>query len=229
MFSISVPGPPIDRTPRAPLNPFHSNGPDAPAATAFIFGHIFDEFIHEPDAARPPPSSQDPVLPVPGPEDDEERTTAFEIPLNTLLDCLSVFGSASLASSASAKKKKGAGDGHESDGGGAGGRRGRDKGKGRAADVGVGAANPAAGNARLEQWFAPAQKDAGMRLSYAGPGHPLTLFMCVSSPRPYPIPPLLFPRSLTRARPLLLSTRRDLRACVCHGHALRTVLTRTRF
>ena len=139
MFSISVPGPPIDRTPRAPLNPFQSNGPDAPAATAFIFGHIFDEFIHEPDAARPPPSSQDPVLPVPVPEDDEERTTAFEIPLNTLLDCLSVFGSASLASSASAKKKKGAGDGHESDGGGAGGRRGRDKGKGRAADVGAGA------------------------------------------------------------------------------------------
>lgn len=91
------------------------------------------------------------------------------------MSCLNVFGSAGLASGSTVKKP--AAQAVDLDGGGAGGGGGsgggrRDKGKGRAD------ADPAAGNARLDQWFAP-EKGTGMRLSYGGPGHPLTLFVCV--------------------------------------------------
>lgn len=130
-----------------------------PAATAFVFSHVFDEFVYNPDAARPSQPSQDD-------DDDEVTTTAFDIPLGTLMDCLNVFGTAG-ASSTSQKKKKTREDGEDSDGGG--GRADR-KGKGRA-DAG-----DAGGNARLDQWFAPG-KGTGMRMSYAGPGHPLTLLV----------------------------------------------------
>ncbi|KAI0806889.1 Rad1/Rec1/Rad17 [Fomes fomentarius] len=128
-------------------------------ATAFVFKHVFDEFEYNPEAAR---SSQDPK---PSQEEDEEQTTAFEIPLNTLMDCLNILGTAGVAPNSTSKKKKNADD--DSDGG-TGARR-RDKGKGRADDL-------AAGNSRLEQWFTPG-KGTGMRMSYAGPGHPLTLLV----------------------------------------------------
>ena len=88
--------------------------------------------------------------------------TAFEIPLHTLMDCLNVFGTAGQAPGAGSKKKK---DGDDDDGAG-GGKK--DKGKGRA--------DADAGNARLEEWFAPG-KGTGMRMSYAGPGHPLTVLV----------------------------------------------------
>ncbi|KAI0694167.1 repair protein Rad1/Rec1/Rad17-domain-containing protein [Cerioporus squamosus] len=69
----------------------------------------------------------------------------------------------------SSKKKKKGGDGDDDDaGGGIGGGR-RDKGKGRA--------DAAADNSRLDQWFAPAKGTTGMRMSYAGRGHPLTLLV----------------------------------------------------
>ena len=61
-------------------------------------------------------------------------------------------------------------DGDDSDGGRARGARSNGKGKGRAD------ADDAGGNARLDQWFAPG-KGTGMRMSYAGPGHPLTLLV----------------------------------------------------
>ena len=94
--------------------------------------------------------------------------SAFEIPLNTLMDCLNVFGTAAQAPGGSSKKKKNGDD--DSDGGGgigAGGGR-RDKGKGRADADGT--------NARLDEWFAPG-KGTGMRMSYAGPGYPLTVLV----------------------------------------------------
>lgn len=127
-----------------------------------MFKHVFDEFEYNPEAAR---SSQDPE---PSQEEDEEQTTAFEIPLNTLMDCLNILGTAGVAPNSTSKKKKKADD--DSDGG-TGARR-KDKGKGRADDL-------AAGNSRLEQWFTPG-KGTGMRMSYAGPGHPLTLLVYVN-------------------------------------------------
>ncbi|KAL7283007.1 hypothetical protein ACG7TL_002431 [Trametes sanguinea] len=137
-------------------------------ATAFVFSHVFDEFIYNPDAARPSQRSQ------PEDEDDELTATAFEIPLGTLMDCLNIFGTAGLAPGASQKKKKSQGDGDESDGG-VGGERANAKGKGRADD--------APGNTTLDQWFAPG-KGTGMRMSYAGPGHPLTLLVAEESGGP---------------------------------------------
>ncbi|KAL1947310.1 hypothetical protein VTO73DRAFT_14271 [Trametes versicolor] len=134
-------------------------------ATAFVFSHVFDEFVYNPDAAQPSQASQ-------GDDDDEVTTTAFDIPLGTLMDCLNVFGTAGLTST-SQKKKKTREDGEDSDGGGRADR----KGKGRA-DAG-----DAGGNARLDQWFAPG-KGTGMRMSYAGPGHPLTLLVAEESGGP---------------------------------------------
>ncbi|KAI0648329.1 Rad1/Rec1/Rad17 [Trametes meyenii] len=111
-------------------------------------------------------------------DDDELSATAFEIPLGTLMDCLNVFGTAGLAPGTSQKKKKTRGDGDDSDDGAGGGNgRANGKGKGRAD------ADDAGGNARLDQWFAPG-KGTGMRMSYAGPGHPLTLLVAEESGGP---------------------------------------------
>ncbi len=139
-----------------------------------MFNSVFDEFAYNPDAT---PQSQ-PQHPQRGDGegqgdydrmrgDDEEMATAFEIPLHTLMDCLNVFGTAGQAPGASAKKKKD-GDDDDGPGGGGGGGGKKDKGKGRA--------DADAGNARLEEWFAPG-KGTGMRMSYAGPGHPLTVLV----------------------------------------------------
>ncbi|KAI0737871.1 Rad1-domain-containing protein [Daedaleopsis nitida] len=122
------------------------------AATAFVFSHVFDEYIYNPEAAQ---ATQEPE---PSQEEIEEMSTVFEIPLNTLLECLNIFGTAGLAVS---KKKNGNDDDDIS-----GLPRRRDKGKGRADE----------GNSRLDQWFAPG-KGTGMRMSYPGPGHPLTLLI----------------------------------------------------
>ena len=135
-----------------------------------MFSSVFDEFAYNPDAAPP---SQHPQRGDGEGEDDrmrmreeeEEMATAFEIPLHTLMDCLNVFGTAGQAPGATSKKKK---DGDDDDGPGGGGGGKKDKGKGRA--------DADAGNARLEEWFAPG-KGTGMRMSYAGPGHPLTVLV----------------------------------------------------
>ncbi|KAI0831692.1 Rad1-domain-containing protein [Trametes gibbosa] len=139
------------------------------SATAFVFSHVFDEFVYNPDAAQPSQSQ-----PRAG-GDGEPILTSFEIPLGALMECLNVFGTAGIAPGTSQKKKK-QGDGDESDGGG-GGKRADRKGK-RRAD-----ADDAGGNATLDQWFAPG-KGTGMRMSYAGPGHPLTLLVAEESGGP---------------------------------------------
>ncbi|KAI8999059.1 Rad1-domain-containing protein [Trametes punicea] len=138
-------------------------------ATAFVFSHVFDEYTYNPGAARPSQPSQ--VLADDDNVNDEELTaTAFEIPLGTLMDCLNVFGTAGLA--LGAKKKSLHGDGDDSDGGGgSASARTRTNGK------------DGAGNATLDEWFAPG-KGTGMRMSYAGPGHPLTLLVAEESGGP---------------------------------------------
>ncbi|KAI0373256.1 Rad1-domain-containing protein [Pilatotrama ljubarskyi] len=141
-------------------------------ATAFVFSHVFDEFVYNPEVAQPSQRSQ-----LEDEGDEELTATAFEIPLGTLMDCLNVFGTAGLAPGSSQKKKKSLGDGEDSDGGGGGGGSRKGKGKERADVDGAG------GNARLDQWFAPG-KGTGMRMSYAGPGHPLTLLVAEESGGP---------------------------------------------
>ena len=141
-----------------------------------MFNTVFDEFTYNPDVAasasqrRGNGNGHGRQGEGEEGEDDEEEVemaSAFEIPLNTLMDCLNVFGTAAQAPGTSSKKKKNGDD--DSDGGGIGGGGGRrDKGKGRADADGT--------NARLDEWFAPG-KGTGMRMSYAGPGYPLTVLV----------------------------------------------------
>lgn len=104
------------------------------------------------------------------PEEGEDGSgkgsrTDFEIPLNTLLECLNIFGTATAAptnlSSGSKVKKEKRLNNQGSDEEGAEGRRGA-----------------------LDNFFAAAggqDKKTGMRMSYNGAGYPLTLIMSVGS------------------------------------------------
>ncbi|TFY79898.1 hypothetical protein EWM64_g4118 [Hericium alpestre] len=129
------------------------------SATAYVFADIFDEYIYTPPPApaSPPstPSSSLTPPPVPASQSDTPPTV-LEVPLGTLIECLNIFGTAGAgASGAKHKKWRKAGDddGDAHDDEGHGGR--------------------------IENFFGPAggEKRTGMRLSYAGEGHPLTLLV----------------------------------------------------
>ncbi|KAF8810093.1 Rad1-domain-containing protein [Phlegmacium glaucopus] len=163
--------------------------------TAFIFSEVFDEYTYH---AEPPPRAVPPPKPKrhqpdpnasetePESEDEEDKVqpaeeldnAAFEIPLNTLIECLNIFGTASAlnatatasgpsggggpsTNSKQAKKWRRAGDG-DSDGEGRAGGRG------------------------LEAYFGPGagEKRTGMRLSYSGAGYPLTLIVAEDAAGP---------------------------------------------
>lgn len=121
-------------------------------AAAYIPAQIFDEFTYSP--TKPLSAS-----PTPPETSQTEETTMLEFPLRTFLDSLSIFstGSAPTASEGRAQNRRWA----------------RDREPGGDDDVPRG---------RIEAYFgATAGKTVGMRLSYAGEGHPLSLLMCVSS------------------------------------------------
>jgi len=92
-------------------------------------------------------------------EDEEESdNTAFEIPLNTLIECLNVFGTAGPSTSMSSTGGKGRGwhrNNADSDHEDRGERR-RDG---------------------IEAFFGGQEKRTSMRMSYLGAGYPLTLIM----------------------------------------------------
>lgn len=124
--------------------------------TAFIFSDIFDEYIYHSENNLPV-SSQN------SQEVDAIDNAAFEVPLNTLIECLNIFGSAGTMSTTTInsnkyKKWKKASDDSdrddENDGRGKGGTRGIDSYFGGGSD-----------------------KRTGMRMSYAGAGYPLTLLL----------------------------------------------------
>jgi cell cycle checkpoint protein len=117
--------------------------------TAFIFSEIFDEYAYH---AEDPPtlSSQD--------SDAAADNTAFEVPLNTLIECLNIFGTAGTASTSattSGKYKKWKKPGDDSDRDDEGNRRAD-------ADTYVGGGP---------------EKRTRMRMTYAGSGYPLTLLL----------------------------------------------------
>ena len=127
---------------------------EAQIAAAYIPAQIFDEFTYSP--IKPLPAS-----PTPPEASQAEETTMLEFPLRTFLDSLSIFstGSAPTAPEGRAHNRRWV----------------RDREAGGDDDVPRG---------RIEAYFgATAGKTVGMRLSYAGEGHPLSLLMCVSSHR----------------------------------------------
>lgn len=138
--------------------------------TAFIFADIFDEYAYHSESPPQLQSSDSQDVA------EEGDNAAFEIPLNTLIECLNIFGTAGGAPSASGsgasgkyKKWKRAGDDSDQDRHNDDGDGGRDKGW-----------RPGSGGASggIEQYFSGgSEKRTGMRMSYAGAGYPLTLLM----------------------------------------------------
>jgi cell cycle checkpoint protein len=170
-------------------------------AMAFINADIFDEYTYTPSpssrtnrhlhrsrSSSSPPSSQTENSDEDKDEDkDEEPSVAFEIPLNTLIDCLNIFGTAgsfstSSASSSSNKKRWRRAD--DDDDGGFGEEREARRGP-------------------IDNYFSGGkdEKRTGMRMSFAGAGYPLILLMWVPSSPVHPfvfrfmiLPRCLFPR-----------------------------------
>lgn len=130
------------------------------SARAYIPLSLFDEYTYNPEPQEEP-SSQDS-------DADGEPITTFTISLDTLLECLNIFGtgssSLSQASMEGRKKKKWKQDSDDSDEGKGGRRQGRNGGQ-RA-------------NATIDQFFwSNNEKKTGMRMSYVRSGHPLTLIL----------------------------------------------------
>ncbi|KAJ7460910.1 Rad1/Rec1/Rad17 [Mycena galericulata] len=137
-------------------------------ATAWIFAGIFDEYTYNSETpAGSPKDSQNS-------DPHEEDTAAFEIPLNTLIECLNIFGTAGSSASATGsgtagKYKRWKRPGEDSD------QEGDDQdASGRRQSSGTGAARG------IDSYFGSAAgKGTGMRMTYAGSGYPLTILMCV--------------------------------------------------
>ncbi|KAJ6606366.1 Rad1/Rec1/Rad17 [Mycena vulgaris] len=118
--------------------------------TAYIFAHVFDEYTYNSESTAVPHGSQN--------SDSEEDDAAFEIPLNTLIECLNIFGTAG----SSFKKWKRADD-----------PRGRRHSNGGSSAKGI------------DQYFgSTSEKGTGMRMSYAGSGYPLTLLIAEDAAGP---------------------------------------------
>ncbi|KAF9048296.1 Rad1-domain-containing protein [Hymenopellis radicata] len=135
--------------------------------TAFIFSGIFDEYEYHSESEE---GSQEKAE---ADDDDDEDSAAFEIPLNTLIECLNIFGTA----------------GGSNYTGSSGGKftRWRRVG-GEDSDGGDGDDMPASNNGRgkgLHNFFSGgSEKRTGMRMSYAGAGYPLTLLLAEDASGP---------------------------------------------
>ncbi|KAG6865679.1 hypothetical protein C0991_000449, partial [Blastosporella zonata] len=127
--------------------------------TAFVFSDIFDEYSYHSDALE---SSQD--------SEDDEVNVGFEIPLNTLIECLNIFGTAGAPPANTGtkfKKWKKSGDDSDHDEDDDRGGRGRSTARG------------------LDPYFSgSSEKRTGMRLTYGGPGQPLTLLLAEDATGP---------------------------------------------
>ena len=99
-------------------------------------------------------------------EDDESNNVAFEIPLNTLIECLNIFGTAGPTTSSSGTGGKGGRGWHRPNGNNADSDH-EDRGERR--------------RDGLEAYFGAQEKRTSMRMSYLGAGYPLSLIMWVVS------------------------------------------------
>ncbi|KAJ3797736.1 Rad1/Rec1/Rad17 [Lentinula aff. detonsa] len=134
--------------------------------TAYIFSDVFDEFIYHAETENQ--ASQQ------GQTTDQEIFSAFEIPLNNFLELLNIFGTAGGSTSSKTgrykawKKTGDESDGHESEGGeGEGDREGGNTNKKKAGSL-----------------FGGAERKTGMRLTYIGPGYPLTVIVAEDASGP---------------------------------------------
>jgi Repair protein Rad1/Rec1/Rad17 len=120
-------------------------------AAAYVPAQIFDEFAYS------PPIKSLSASPTPPEASQAEEATVLEFPLRVFIDSLSIFSTGTAP--------------NVSEGRGQNRRWVREREHGGDDDVPRG---------RIEAYFgAGAGKTVGMRLSYAGGGHPLSLLMCV--------------------------------------------------
>ena len=143
--------------------------------TAYIFSEAFDQYIYNPNPGRAMAATQ-------GSEQEQEQeppaNAAIEVPINTLVECLNIFGTAGSSSSSSSKDTKTRRwrrVGEESDHEGGPNEGPSDRQQRRTG--GSGGAGPS-DNSKIDHFFA-SEKRTGMRMSYAGPGYPLTFLMSV--------------------------------------------------
>ncbi|THH21077.1 hypothetical protein EW146_g419 [Bondarzewia mesenterica] len=138
-------------------------------ATAYVFADIFEEYTYH--APPTSPSDSPPASPAPfgtqASTSSRTSNTMLEIPLNVLIDCINIFGAAGPGAGTGVKHKQWvrAGDDDRE-------REDATRNNGRAND----------GNGRIEQYFSNGDNATGMRMSYAGEGHPLVLLIAEGSP-----------------------------------------------
>ncbi|KDQ59631.1 hypothetical protein JAAARDRAFT_205648 [Jaapia argillacea MUCL 33604] len=137
-------------------------------ATAFVRNHVFQEYQYFPEKDVDNQSSQNSDI------DPSEAFSQFEIQLNTLLECLNIFGTAGQGSLSShskggAKRWRNDDDGGDGDDDGPRNRRGR----------GVNQQSN-----HIDHYFSDTKRGTGMRLTYNGAGHPLILVLAEDSTGP---------------------------------------------
>ncbi|KZT70189.1 Rad1-domain-containing protein [Daedalea quercina L-15889] len=138
-------------------------------ATAFIFKDIFDEYSYHPEVV---PASQGLSSQPSSQPQEEGEPTAFEVPLNTLIECLSVLGNIGGSTSSSKHRLWHTGNSDQ--------EGEQEEGSSNRANS---TRNRGPANGRIDQYFA-GDKGTGMRLSYVGAGYPLTLLMAEEASGP---------------------------------------------
>ncbi|EIN08008.1 Rad1-domain-containing protein [Punctularia strigosozonata HHB-11173 SS5] len=135
-------------------------------ATAYIFAGMFDEYQYSPDVAAPPSQPATPRSTALSAADVPE--TIFEVPLNTLVECLNIFGTAGPPPNPNSTKARTAKLKSAEDEEGGGGEDRNQRGP-------------------LDKFIASASGDAkstAMRMTFAGLGHPLSLHIVEESGGP---------------------------------------------
>ncbi|KAJ7591354.1 Rad1/Rec1/Rad17 [Mycena floridula] len=136
--------------------------------TAFIFADIFDEYEYHPELPQEAHASQKSQELE---NEDEGNNAAFEIPLNTFIECLNIFGTAGGGSAPNAsegKFKRWKDSDEKSDDDSDGGGKGK-----KVAKRGI------------DQFFGgKSEQRTGMRMSYAGAGYPLTVLLAEDADGP---------------------------------------------
>ena len=138
-------------------------------ATAYVNANLFDEYTFSQPASdsvcnRQSPSP--PSSPADNPDGEQEVNVAFEIPLNTLIECLNIFGTAGALLNSNAYNEKKERKWRRVDDDDEGGF-------GEARETRTGP---------MDNYFSRGkdEKRTGMRMSFLGAGYPLTLLMWVS-------------------------------------------------
>ncbi|CCM05792.1 uncharacterized protein FIBRA_08025 [Fibroporia radiculosa] len=136
-------------------------------ATAYIFKGLFNEFNYHPELPQDA-----------GDHDEQEQEVpniSFEIQLQTLIECMNIFGTAGGSAIPSGNKYRRWHQDANSD-------NENDRGEG-ASNRSNNRSNKTPANGRIDQYFGH-EKGTGMRLTYAGSGFPLTLLIAEDSNGP---------------------------------------------